>query len=322
MNSLSKNKRIVADVTLVLVAFIWGAGIPMSAHLARVISPLWAVSLRMGVAGLALFFLYPRRVLSSGREVWKGSFYLALIISAVFTLMTFGLKLSTASKQAFLIGNSVIIVPFLVWAVYRKRPQMCVFFGAAMSTFGLLVMGFTPGMTFNFGDFLSGIMVFIAAGQILVISHFAKKMDTRTLVANHIVLAGIILTLAALLFEPIPDFASFPPLIWLEILAVSLLNTVLCFLLQFRAQRHTSEAHAAVILSTESLFGYFVAVLSGQDPFHLQGALGGFFIFIGVLMAEADILLKGWEPTGFFSFLGLNSDELHPDGDGHDGKKS
>jgi EamA-like transporter family. len=67
---------------------------------------------------------------------------------------------------------------------------------------------------------------------------------------------------------------------------------VLCFLLQFRAQRHTSEAHAAVILSTESLFGYFVAVFSGQDPFHLQGAVGGLFIFIGVLMAEADILIK------------------------------
>ena len=292
MKDIFKNKRMIADGTLLLVAFIWGAGIPMSAHLARVISPLWAVSLRMGFAGIALFLLYPRKVVTSTKGIWMGSLWLALIISAVFALMTFGLKLSTASKQAFLIGNSVIIVPFLVWAVYRKRPQTCVFLGAALSTFGLLVMGFTPGMTFNFGDFLSAIMVFIAAGQILVISHYAKKMDTKTLVANHIILAGVILTLAAFLFEPIPDFASFSGFIWFEILTVSLLNTVLCFLLQFRAQRHTSEAHAAVILSTESLFGYFVAVFSGQDPFHLQGAVGGLFIFIGVLMAEADILIK------------------------------
>ncbi|MBP8785272.1 MAG: DMT family transporter [Synergistaceae bacterium] len=292
MKDIFKNKRMIADGTLLLVAFIWGAGIPMSAHLARVISPLWAVSLRMGFAGIALFLLYPRKVVTSTKGIWMGSLWLALIISAVFALMTFGLKLSTASKQAFLIGNSVIIVPFLVWAVYRKRPQTCVFLGAALSTFGLLVMGFTPGMTFNFGDFLSAVMVFIAAGQILVISHYAKKMDTKTLVANHIILAGVILTLAAFLFEPIPDFASFSGFIWFEILTVSLLNTVLCFLLQFRAQRHTSEAHAAVILSTESLFGYFVAVFSGQDPFHLQGAVGGLFIFIGVLMAEADILIK------------------------------
>lgn len=292
MKSISKNKRIIADTTLLLVAFIWGAGIPMSAHLARIISPLWAVSLRMGFAGIALFLLYPRKVVTSGKDVWIGSLWLALIISSVFTLMTFALKLSTASKQAFLIGISVIIVPFLVWIVYRKRPQMCVFWGAALSTFGLLVMGFTPGMTFNFGDFLSGVMVLIAAGQILVISHFAKKMDTQTLVANHILLAGGILTLAAFLFEPIPDFAAFPPFIWFEILAVSLLNTVLCFLLQFRAQRHTSEAHAAVILSTESLFGYLIAVSSGQDPFHFQGAIGGLLIFSGVLTAEADILIK------------------------------
>ncbi len=141
LKDISKNKRIIADATLLLVAFIWGAGIPMSAHLARVISPLWAVSLRMGFAGIALFLLYPRKVITSSKEVWMGSVWLALIISAVFTLMTFALELSTASKQAFLIGNSVIIVPFLVWAIYRKKPQTCVFLGAALSTFGLLVMG-------------------------------------------------------------------------------------------------------------------------------------------------------------------------------------
>lgn len=45
----------------------------MSAHLARVISPLWAVSLRMGFAGIALFLLYPRKVVTSTKGIWMGS---------------------------------------------------------------------------------------------------------------------------------------------------------------------------------------------------------------------------------------------------------
>ena len=43
----SAKEILMADMLLVAVAFIWGAGIPMSALLAREITPLWAVALRM-----------------------------------------------------------------------------------------------------------------------------------------------------------------------------------------------------------------------------------------------------------------------------------
>lgn len=46
----SAKQILMADMLLVLVAFIWGAGIPMSALLARSITPLWAVALRMLMA--------------------------------------------------------------------------------------------------------------------------------------------------------------------------------------------------------------------------------------------------------------------------------
>ena len=47
----SAKQILMADMLLVLVALIWGAGIPMSALLARTITPLWAVALRMLLAG-------------------------------------------------------------------------------------------------------------------------------------------------------------------------------------------------------------------------------------------------------------------------------
>ena len=51
-------------------------------------------------------------------------------------------------------------------------------------------------------------------------------------------------------------------------------------------------SHAAIILSMESLFGYLVAVLSGQDPFFVRGAVGGALVICGVLLSEAEIFIK------------------------------
>ena len=102
----------------------------------------------------------------------------------------------------------------------------------------------------------------------------------------------VILAALALIFEPIPNPMTFSAKIWSSLLCVSLCNTILCFIIQFRAQKKTSATHAAVIFSLEGLFGYILAVASGQDPFHLQGAVGGILIIIGMLITELEGFLK------------------------------
>ncbi len=64
-------KILFADLTLVLVSFIWGAGIPLSAVLARGITPLWAVALRMAVASVFLLLLFPKKIFNATAKEWK-----------------------------------------------------------------------------------------------------------------------------------------------------------------------------------------------------------------------------------------------------------
>ncbi|MDO5115676.1 MAG: DMT family transporter [Synergistaceae bacterium] len=289
---------LAADLTLVLVSFIWGAGIPLSAVLARELTPLWAVALRMLLAAVFLIILFPKVIAASTLRDWKISFIQTLILVCVFVSMTFGLVYSTASKQAFIGGLNVIMVPLFVWGIYRLRPSAWIFAGAAITTAGLLVMGFTPGMEFNFGDFLSFIMAVFYALQVLGAGYCSRRVEPVRLVALHIIMLAVILTALALTFEPIPAPAAFAPKILWSLLCVSLCNTVLCFILQFKAQKVTTDTHAAVIFSLEGLFGYIIAVVSGQDPFHLQGALGGLLIIIGMLITELEGLLKAKTKTG------------------------
>ncbi|OUO94071.1 DMT family transporter [Cloacibacillus sp. An23] len=286
--SLRGNPVLAADLTLALVALIWGAGIPLSAVLARGLTPLWAVALRMLLASFFLIIMFRRTITSSSARDWKISFLLTAVLTAVFVSMTFGLSYSTASKQAFIGGLNVILVPLFVWLFYRKRPPARLFAGAGLTTAGLLVMGFTPGMEFNFGDFLSFIMAVSYALQIIGGGFCARRVEPARLTALHIIMLSAVLTALALIFEPLPQISDFTPKICGALLCVSLCNTILCFNMQFRAQKKTSATHAAVIFSLEGLFGYILAVASGQDPFHLQGALGGLMIIAGMLVTELD----------------------------------
>lgn len=292
------NSILAADLTLALVALIWGAGIPLSALLARGLTPLWAVALRMLLAAFFLIIMFRRTIIASTARDWKISFILTVVLTAVFTSMTFGLVYSTASKQAFIGGLNVILVPVFVWIIYRRRPPARLFAGAGLTTAGLLVMGFAPGMAFNFGDFLSFLMAVFYALQVISSEYCARRVDPARLVALHIIMLSVVLTILALIFEPLPEISDFTPKICGALLCVSLCNTILCFNLQFHAQKKTSATHTAVIFSLEGLFGYVLAVVSGQDPFHLQGAAGGLLIIAGMLVTELEGAIRAKPKRG------------------------
>lgn len=285
-----RRKILIADATLLLVAFLWGAGAPLTADLVRTLTPIWGSAIRMSVAGATLLLMYPSKARNASREDFKNSLVLAVLVSAIYTLVGFALIYSTASKQSFIIGSSVLMVPFLVWLLYGKRPNMSVFLGAMLATGGMLVMGFAPGMLFNFGDALNLIVCFLGAWHVVFIERMVRRTDPTTLVTLQVSLMGVIMTVTALVFEPTPNFAALSMVTWGEIIFTGLLTTVAGFTLQARAQKKTSASHAAIILSMESVFGYSISVLSGQDPFIIQGAVGGVLIMFGVLTSEAETI--------------------------------
>lgn len=292
---LDRRKIFVADATLILVAFLWGTGAPLTADLVRTLTPIWGSAIRMSVAGIALLFLYPRKIRSASPIDLRNGFILAALVSTVYILVGFALVYSTASKQSFIIGGSVLMVPFFVWLVNRKKPPACVFLGAVLATAGLLVMAFAPGMCFNFGDMLNLIICFLSAWHVIFIERMVRQTNPTTLIALQLPFMGIIMTVTALIFEPVPNFAAMSAITWGEIFFTGLATTVVAFTLQARAQKNTTASHAAIILSMESVFGYMLSVLSGQDPFIPQGAVGGMLILAGVLTAEAKTIFSNYE---------------------------
>ena len=287
----SKKAVLLADAALFVAAMFWGSGFGVTNWLLKFMSPLWLLSVRfMLSAGILALIFRSRLPLLSRRDVFLG-FLLGSLLASTFIAHIFGLLFTTPGKQSFIAGSNVVMVPFIYALIYRKMPSLIATAGAFLTTAGLLIMAFTPGMSFNFGDYLSLLLAFGCALHVLFVGNLSRKMDPIALTVVQITTASLILTVLALFLEPLPPFGKVPSKAWLGILYVAVFVTVIPFLIQTVAQRYSPEIHAAVLLSLESPSGYMFAYLIGEELINFQVILGGMVVFAGVVLTELEAFL-------------------------------
>lgn len=287
----SKKAVLLADAALFVAAMFWGSGFGVTNWLLKFMSPLWLLSVRfMLSAGILALIFRSRLPLLSRRDVFLG-FLLGSLLASTFIAHIFGLLFTTPGKQSFIAGSNVVMVPFIYALIYRKMPSLIATAGAFLTTAGLLIMAFTPGMSFNFGDYLSLLLAFGCALHVLFVGNLSRKMDPIALTVVQIASASLILTVLALFLEPLPPFGKVPSKAWLGILYVAVFVTVIPFLIQTVAQRYSPEIHAAVLLSLESPSGYMFAYLIGEELINFQVILGGMVVFAGVVLTELEAFL-------------------------------
>lgn len=287
----SRRAVLIADAALFVAAMFWGSGFGTTNWLLGFMSPLWLLSVRFLLsAGILALIFRSRLSLLSRRDVFLG-FLLGSLLTSTFIAHIFGLLFTTPGKQSFIAGSNVVMVPFIYALIYRKMPSLIATAGAFLTTAGLLIMAFTPGMSFNFGDYLSLMLAFGCALHVLFVGNLSRKMDPIALTVVQIASSSLILTILALFLEPLPSFSEVPPKAWFGIFYVVVFVTVIPFLIQTVAQRYSPEVHAAVLLSLESPSGYIFAYLIGEELINFQVILGGMIVFAGVLLTELEAFL-------------------------------
>ncbi len=276
-------KSILADGTILLVALLWGAGYPVSDFLLQEMGPLWLTTIRLGIAALVMTVLFRERVARVERRLLLPAAGAGIVIAALFLLQILGLLYTTPGRQAFIAGTNVVMVPLLYSALYRKRPAVSGLLAALLCSAGLMVMAFTPGMSFNRGDALSCMLALSIALDILVIGHLCRVMDPMALAVFQVDFAALAVGSAALLFEPLPKVSlSLPG--WAGLLYLVFGLTLFAFGPR-TAQKFSGETHAAILLSLEGPFGYILSVATGREPLSGQVLFGGIVILAGVFLS-------------------------------------
>lgn len=285
-----KQKAYLSDLSLLFVAFIWGGGFVAVKDALNTVTPMFLMAIRFVLATIVLYvFLFKWIGKISKQDIKNGS-VVGILLFLAFTAQTLGLQYTTASKQGFLTATYVVMVPFLFWAFYRKRPKLKVFVASFITLVGIGMIGLDGVSALNMGDYLTLLCAFFFAAHIISVEYFAKDMNVFKLAFLQIAVAAVLFVIAAFATEPIP--VQLTGRAWTAIIYLAVFSTFACFTLQTVAQKYTSSSHVSIILSLESVFAALLGVLLLNEVMTPVLLVGCALIFVAILLIEVNLKKK------------------------------
>src|SRR5437868_7886790 len=285
-------RAIKAHTLLVLITFIWGATFVIVKNaVEHDATPLTFNFVRMTMAAIALGLFFHRDIRRISR--------LALIAGAVtgvflwlgYEFQTTGLRLTTASKSAFITGLSVILVPLLLMVFWGRKTTTWTALGVLAAFAGLFLLSVPAcesGLG-NWGIVIRGDLLTLGcalsfAFQIIFLGRATERHPFEQIGFLQIATAALLMGLTAPLLEK-PHITWSPRVIWALVLT-SLLATAAAFTIQAWAQQFTSPTQTALILSLEPVFAWITSYVVLGERLGLRAGIGAVLILAGVLISE------------------------------------
>ncbi len=279
-----KNRTLISTIALALVALAWGTSYAIIKDTLSETTPFMLMSIRFGFSAILLALIYIRKLAKvSRRDLARGA-EIGIFMFIAFLFLILGIQHTTASKQSFIIGSYVLLVPFLAWIINKKKPDAYDFAGAIMAAAGLgmLTLGGVTGI--NIGDFYSLICALGFAFHMIMIEKHCNDSDPIILTIIQFAITGGIFVALTLIFET-PDI-SIVKSAALQIFYLVVITTVIAFVVQNIVQRYISSTNTALILTLESVFGSVFAVLYLHEHLSFAMIAGCVIVFLGIITQE------------------------------------
>ena len=134
------------------------------------------------------------------------------------------------------------------------------------------------------GDLLVLLSTFFWTAHVILVGRLTARHESLALAAHQFLVVAGLSAAAALLWEPITwqGVRGAAP----AILYGGLISVGIGYTLQVVAQKHALAAHAAIIMSLESVFALLGGALLLHEPLTLRGLGGAALMFGGMLLAQ------------------------------------
>jgi drug/metabolite transporter (DMT)-like permease len=285
---LSRKRQALADASLVVVTFIWGATFVLVKDLVAQTPPLFFLTLRFAIGALALILLVTvaRRWAGFSLPELGWGCAIGFVLGLGYAFQTVGLQYTTASNAAFITSLSVVLAPILGLFIVRQVPGAWSVLGVIMAAVGLALLSlrFDEGINPNWGDAIVLGCAFAFALQIVMIARAPSSFNPLRLAMIQLVVAGITNGIGSLIFESPPT--TLTPEIWAGAAFLGVMASAFAFAVQTTVQRYTTVVHTSLIFTLEPVFAtLFGAAFQGDrlGPIALTGAT---MIILGMLFSE------------------------------------
>ncbi|MEE4165248.1 MAG: DMT family transporter [Desulfocapsaceae bacterium] len=284
--------RLRANALLLLAAIVWGTTFVVQQVGTGGLEAITFTGVRMLVGTV---FILPaalvqlRKINGSSRPFqisdWVGIFFTGMSLFVAAALQQQGIFFTTVTNASFLTVLYVPLVPVISLLVLRRRSHWSVWPAAVCSVIGTYIMTGVQQLNLQVGDlFVIGSSLFWAI-QVILVGRFAVRTGAPLVVAcGQFLVCGVIGTIAGMIIEQ-PVLADFSGAL-LGILYAGLFSVGVGFTLQVVAQRHTHEADAAIILSSETVFAACAGFIFLGERLSLSQTLGALLILTGILAVQ------------------------------------
>jgi len=284
------SRSLKAHLLLLAATFVWGSTFIVIKAALSDASPLVFNAVRMVIAALILCAIFFRQLRALPVGALRAGFEIGTLMWLGYEFQTAGLLYTSASKSAFLTGVSVVLVPLLLAALWRRHINRYTLAGVATALVGLylLCVPHAQGLSLaslNRGDLLTLACAIAFAFQIIVLGRRALHFGFAQLVPIEIAVCAIWMLISIPIAEPHGYIRFNPQMLW-ALGVTALLGTVACFIVQAWAQRFTPPTHTALIFSLEPVFAGLTSYVLIGERLGQRALVGAALILAGVLASE------------------------------------
>lgn len=284
-----------SNLLLLLTAAIWGFAFVAQRVGMDYVGPFTFNGVRflLGTLSLIPLILYFRSDSQTSHMEYKCEVLVGLLAGTVLfiaaSLQQIGLIYTTAGKAAFVTSLYIVLVPLLGIFLGHSAGKWT-WMGCILAVVGLYFLCIKESASLQFGDLLQLIGALFWACHILIIGYFSRRVDVLKLSCYQFLTCSILSLITAIFTETIVIdslMAAAVPILYGGFCSVGIAYT-----LQAVGQKHAPPAHAAIIMSMETVFAVIGGFLILGERIQGQEILGCILMLTGMLVSQLGSLRR------------------------------
>ena len=288
---------VLGRAALLVMTLIWGTSFLMQKNTLSEVPTLYLLAFRFTGATVTIFLFFIKQMKNiDWQYVWNG-IVLGVLLFLGYVLQTYGLYYTTPSKNAFLSAIYCVLVPFIGWVVFHKKPDGYNVLAAFICFGGVALVALKEDLSMSFGDMLTIISGLFYGVHIVMSKKYIEGRSVAVLTFVQFCTAMILSWAFALTNAVFPAHISTGSVV--SIVYLSVMCTAVCFVLQMFGQKHTPATTTALIMTLESVFGTIFSVWFGNEHLTLKLISGFVLIFAAILISDTKLsFLRRKKPAG------------------------
>ncbi len=282
-----KFKEFGADIVLFSVALSWGTTFVIVQDAIKDIPVFAFLFLRFFLSFILMALLSLKYIKQLNKTLINSGIFLGSLFFLGYATQTYGLIYAKSSIVAFITGLNVVIVPIVVYLLFKQKVYIFSVIGAITAAFGLWLLTGAGGLnSFGKGEFYSLLCAIFFAIHIVYTAKLSKNFNIFLLVSIELLTVALLSLIASLIVDPFtfPKEYSYPLI--LALITTVIFATVYALFMQTYMQQFTTPAKTAIIFTMEpasaAIFSYFYA----HEVLNSVQIIGATIMLVAMLIAE------------------------------------